>query len=69
MPETNGTEADSSGPRPGLRLELQAIDLDRDGHGLARWQGWVVVVPGLLPGERAQAVSYTHLTLPTICSV
>ena len=54
MPETNGTEADSSGPRPGLRLELQAIDLDRDGHGLARWQGWVVVVPGLLPGERAK---------------
>ena len=53
MPETNGADADSNSPRPGLRLDLQAIDLDRDGHGLARWQGWVVVVPGLLPGERA----------------
>eukprot|EP00969_Alexandrium_andersonii_P176788 7816982-Alexandrium_andersonii.AAC.1 len=24
---------------------------------------------GMLPGPAAEAVSYTHLTLPTICSV
>ena len=53
MPETNGGDVDDTSPRPGLRLELEAIDLDRDGHGLARWQGWVIVLPGLLPGERA----------------
>ena len=53
MPETNGGDVDDTSPRPGLRLELEAIDLDRDGHVLARWQGWVIVLPGLLPGERA----------------
>jgi 23S rRNA (uracil1939-C5)-methyltransferase len=41
-------------PRPGLTLEVQATDLDRDGCGLARWQGWVIVVPDLLPGEVAK---------------
>jgi len=40
-------------PRPGLTIEVQATDLDRDGCGLARWQGWVIVVPDLLPGEIA----------------
>ena len=30
------------------------MDLDRDGKGLARWNGWVIVVPDLLPGETAQ---------------
>ena len=41
-------------PRPGLILEVEATDLDRDGCGLARWQGWVIVVPDLLPGELAR---------------
>ena len=41
-------------PRPGLTLEVEATDLDRDGCGLARWQGWVIVVPDLLPGEVAR---------------
>ena len=43
----------SSEPRPGLTIELEAVDLDRDGKGLARWNNWVIVVPDLLPGERA----------------
>ena len=54
MPETNGEAADSTSPRPGLRVELTATDLDRNGDGLARWNSWVVVVPGLLPGESAE---------------
>ena len=41
-------------PRPGLTLEVEATDLDRDGCGLARLQGWVIVVPDLLPGEVAR---------------
>ena len=43
----------SSEPRPGLTIELEAVDLDRDGKGVARWNNWVIVVPDLLPGERA----------------
>lgn len=53
MPETHGTAGDSAMPKPGLVVELEAIDLDRDGNGLARWNNWVIVVPGLLPGETA----------------
>ena len=53
MPETRGTAGDSAMPKPGLVVELEAIDLDRDGNGLARWNNWVIVVPGLLPGEAA----------------
>ena len=54
MPENNGAQADPTAPKPGLSLELDVVDLDRDGHGLARWNNWVIVVPGLLPGERGQ---------------
>jgi len=54
MPETNGAQVDPAAPKPGLSLELEVVDLDRDGHGLARWNNWVIVVPGLLPGERGQ---------------
>jgi 23S rRNA (uracil1939-C5)-methyltransferase len=31
-------------PRPGSRINLECSDLDRDGKGIARWNGWVVVV-------------------------
>lgn len=40
--------------RPGLTIDVSAMDLDRDGCGLARWQDWVIVVPDLLPGETAR---------------
>ncbi|MEB3253884.1 MAG: 23S rRNA (uracil(1939)-C(5))-methyltransferase RlmD [Synechococcus sp.] len=53
MPETNGAAADPTSPRPGLLVQLTATDLDRNGDGLARWNNWVIVVPGLLPGESA----------------
>ena len=54
MPDCDGHEQDPQVPRPGLKIDLEAIDLDREGRGLARWNSWVVVVPDLLPGERAR---------------
>ena len=54
MPETQDTVGASVTPKPGLVVELEGLDLDRDGNGLARWNNWVVVVPGLLPGEIAR---------------
>ena len=43
---------------------------------LAAEHGWAVLAPEPFPGrealsleDRMRAVSYTHLTLPTICSV
>ena len=53
MPETHGTVDAAATPSPGLVVQLEGLDLDRDGHGLARWNNWVIVVPGLLPGETA----------------
>ena len=53
MPETHDSVDAAATPKPGLVVELEGIDLDRDGHGLARWNNWVIVVPGLLPGETA----------------
>ncbi len=50
---TNADSPNSSAPRPGLTIDVEAVDLDRDGKGLARWNNWVIVVPDLLPGERA----------------
>ena len=41
-------------PKPGLTINVECSDLDRDGKGIARWNGWVVVVDDLLPGEQAQ---------------
>jgi len=41
-------------PEPGLVITLKGADLNLKGEGLARWQGWVIVVPGLLPGEVAR---------------
>eukprot|EP00969_Alexandrium_andersonii_P199700 8820591-Alexandrium_andersonii.AAC.1 len=49
----------------------------RDRSTTARISCWTPSVPGLRAGSRpppnqapfADAVSYTHLTLPTICSV
>ena len=54
MPDCDGHDQDPQVPRPGLIVDLEAIDLDREGRGLARWNSWVVVVPDLLPGERAR---------------
>ena len=51
---TLASAQNSEAPRPGLTIEVDCIDLDRDGKGLARWNGWVIVVPDLLPGERAR---------------
>ena len=50
---TNADNLNSDEPRPGLSIDVEAVDLDRDGKGLARWNNWVIVVPDLLPGERA----------------
>ncbi len=50
---TNADSLNSNEPRPGLNIDVEAVDLDRDGKGLARWNNWVIVVPDLLPGERA----------------
>eukprot|EP00969_Alexandrium_andersonii_P230136 10163780-Alexandrium_andersonii.AAC.1 len=51
----------------------------RDSHATAATPGWLpvpelvpslwFVCPNLRPRGRGVAVSYTHLTLPTICSV
>ena len=40
-------------------------------NGKLAWPNWDVSNPELRPANRcsAEAVSYTHLTLPTICSV
>lgn len=40
-------------PKPGLKITVQGEDLDRQGRGIARWNGWVITVPELLPGETA----------------
>ena len=48
MAETNPT------PVPGLVITVTGEDLDLRGNGIARWQNWVVVVAGLLPGEVAR---------------
>ena len=50
---TNADNLNSDEPRAGLSIDVEAVDLDRDGKGLARWNNWVIVVPDLLPGERA----------------
>ena len=41
-------------PRPGLKISLECSDLDRDGKGIARWNGWVVVVDDFLPDEKCE---------------
>ena len=38
---------------PGEVVRVKGLDLDRQGLGLARWQGWILVIPNLLPGEIA----------------
>ncbi len=40
-------------PTPGLTITVQGEDLDQQGRGIARWNGWVVTVPELIPGEDA----------------
>jgi len=41
-------------PTPGGVVEVECRDLDRDGKGLASWNNWILVIPDLLPGERAR---------------
>ena len=41
-------------PHPGLPIDVVGEDLDQQGRGLARWNGWVITVPQLLPGEEAK---------------
>ena len=41
-------------PHPGLTIDVVGEDLDQQGRGLARWNGWVITVPELLPGEEAK---------------
>ena len=43
-----------SNPAPGLLIDVECRDLDRDGKGLANWNNWIIVVPNMLPGELAQ---------------
>ena len=38
-------------PPKGKHLKVHCVDIDRHGRGVARWNTWVVIVPGLLPGE------------------
>ncbi len=54
MTRSVDTSSDRQQPKPGQIVEVTGLDLDRQGHGLARWQGWVLVIPDLLPGEQAQ---------------
>jgi 23S rRNA (uracil1939-C5)-methyltransferase len=44
----------ATAPRPGLTLTVKGEDLNLRGEGIARWQGWVLVIPELLPGELAR---------------
>jgi len=44
----------SDPPVAGQIITVLGSDLNHQGLGLARWQGWVVIVPQLLPGEKAQ---------------
>ncbi|MFP4177405.1 MAG: 23S rRNA (uracil(1939)-C(5))-methyltransferase RlmD [Acholeplasmataceae bacterium] len=37
----------------GERIEVVAHDLDYQGQGVARYEGYVLFIPGLLPGEEA----------------
>ena len=46
--------ARSEPPRPGTRLTVAIEDLTSDGAGVARHDGWVVFVPGAVPGDRAE---------------
>ena len=56
------------GPRDGRRAELAQVTVDdRSGRVTEAWTGFQV--PWLMARGYPGAVSYTHLTLPTICSV
>ena len=41
-------------PHPGLIITVLGEDLDQQGRGLARWNGWIITVPELLPEEEAK---------------
>ncbi len=41
-------------PRPGARLTVAIEDLTSEGTGVARADGWVVFVPGAVPGDLAE---------------
>jgi 23S rRNA (uracil1939-C5)-methyltransferase len=40
---------------PGATLSLDIVDLARGGRGVGRHEGFVVFVPGALPGETVRA--------------
>ncbi|MEY4431673.1 MAG: rRNA ((1939)-C(5))-methyltransferase RlmD [Cyanobacteriota bacterium] len=42
-------------PKLGQSLELTVDSTGHDGQGVGRWNGLVVFLPGVLPGERVQA--------------
>jgi 23S rRNA (uracil1939-C5)-methyltransferase len=44
----------SAPPRPGARLAVAIEDLTSEGTGVARHDGWVFFVPGVVPGDRAE---------------
>ncbi|NMA71473.1 MAG: TRAM domain-containing protein, partial [Firmicutes bacterium] len=48
----------TAGPRPapGDQIELEVVDLNHSGEGVGRHQGFVLFVPGALPGERVTVV-------------
>ena len=41
-------------PKLGQSLELTVDSTGHDGQGVGRWNGLVVFIPGVLPGERVQ---------------
>ena len=47
---TNADSLNSTTPRPGLTIEVEAVDLDRDGRELLDGTT-VIVVPGYCPGN------------------
>ena len=51
---TDRTVGQTPAPSPGLIIDVEATDLDQHGFGISRWNGWVIVTPDHLPGEKAR---------------
>ncbi len=56
-------------PRPGNKAQVICHDLDKQGRGLARWNNWVLVLPGLLPGETAEIMFIRRIGSQWLASV
>ncbi|MBP7148139.1 MAG: 23S rRNA (uracil(1939)-C(5))-methyltransferase RlmD [Acidobacteria bacterium] len=52
-PAPRGAAAPDQPLRPGTVIELPIEDLTSEGDGVGRHGGWVVFVPGAVPGDRA----------------